>query len=75
MNRLYIQSHQIISAILDLIKPKKRQKSLVPTEDDTIVESFFIQEPLDDNNLEIDEVFEESFEGNNFEIDDMEIEE
>ena len=48
-----------------MIKPKKRQKLVVPTEDDLIVESFFV-EPPSDNGVDLDEPFE----NDNIEIDE-----
>ena len=75
-NRLLIQSNQRIRAILDLIKPKKRNITVEPSEDDIIVESFFMETQ---ENFEIDEeplevIVEEDEEP--FEIDnEMEVEE
>ena len=56
-NRMYIRTNQIIRRRLALLNPKKRQKILEPTEDDQIVEGFFIQETNNQANQELEESF------------------
>ena len=46
MTRLILQSSQIIRAKVELIQPKKRNKTEIPNEDDLIVESLFLDEWL-----------------------------
>ena len=54
---MYIRTNQIIRRRLALLNPKKRQKILEPTEDDQIVEGFFIQETNNQANQELEESF------------------
>ena len=74
MNRMLIQSLQIVRLKMDLIKPKKRIIETVPIEDDLIVENLFIGNPQHPN--EIGEPLENLVEVELLESDQsMEIEE
>ena len=73
MTRLLLQSSQIIRAKVELIQPKKRSKTEIPTEDDLIVESLFLDENEDDN--EFEEPLENLLEFELIEENGMEIEE
>ena len=42
-----------------MIKPKKRQKIVVETEDDKLVKSFFVEEPTYENLDEMELIFQE----------------